>query len=34
MDSDSAGLVEVKAVSERLGLTDGLCVTEAEPESL
>lgn len=33
-DSDSAALVEIKAVPERLGLTDGLCVTEADPESL
>ena len=33
-DSDSAGLVEMKAVAERLDVIDGLCVTEADPESL
>jgi hypothetical protein len=34
VDSDSAGLVEAKAVSERLGDVDELLVTEADPESL
>ena len=33
-DSDSAGLVEMKAVAERLDVIDRLCVTEADPESL
>jgi len=34
VDSDSAGLVEAIAVPERLGVVEGLCVTEADPESL
>ncbi len=33
-DSDSAGLVEVKAVPEGLGVILGLELAEADPESL
>lgn len=34
VDSDSAPVLEAKAVPERLGVMDGLCVAEADPESL
>ena len=34
VDSDSAALVEAKAVPEMLGVIEGLVLTEAEPESL
>ena len=34
VDSDSAALVEAKAVPEVLGVIEGLVLTEADPESL
>ena len=34
VDSDSAALVEAKAVPEMLGVIEGLVLTEADPESL